>query len=906
MICRFTNFLLILYLILKDGICLITDLLFDIVKKLDCDTRVNVYIGITGLLIAIVIFAAEIITSKRIEINKKLILEKTKIVESIKKMIIALAVIWIGGLITQEYSKIAYVFTQIIIDVTIGYSMIEIFKLFLEVIKLNTNQDYFDDELEKYIYDKVEENIGKREKQKNILKRQNDEFMNFIKQSEVFEYEPYPLNLENEYDTLQSNKYGYIYSYNYYMLNKIEENLKVKTKRNINSDKELNITVENEPKIYISKKIGDKCGQGFAIAYYKNVEKELINIINKAIVIDNKNKVSSDNEISKIIDDVFALANQKPFNMDEDNLLINLYEFLCKNKYESIIATYLEKIYYLHREFSKDIEKNKILSDFLNKLMISSFRNDRYEDFSKLNKYITGLYINRMNFEGADLKYVAYRYANDVFIFNNYSIKRKKDIRYYDVIMAGLLLIIKEYLKRHNIDPIMVLFDNIHFDKNNYYIEKEMDEFEIVNFQFVIAIIYFILYVYKNEENKNKNFEFINDFSKLIDTLHSKLWELYDLWDTIKKFNNYSEKKSEIQHIVKNVDLDSESHKYKNSWSWTPINIEEALKSIIYMFGINYFNIEQIKEEEIKREEKYKYENLLKLFENDSYKELADKYQYEEKFKDSAIKLLTRIIEIADKKEKEYELNAEIDEEKRNRFKELIIKNSKVKSNIEELIYNIGNIKYSEEKLKRVFGISELIPRNWFIKDEYNNVYIDNVAEDYGKAFQRGIKKEIINYIINNSKEKEGTLNEIINNIPNTNDYILIANESKIYNLNYKYADKYIDIENKKLTVIPTFDIEEIVLINKKALPIIEWCQFDNSYNANNIIDGIYIEITDCAEKEELRKNIIKENSWLKEKGNEEEQDKYLKTKCDFKVFKSYKITESLNKEIYIIKNQSD
>ena len=709
MICKFMYFLLILYLVFKDGIILITNILFDIVKKLDSDIRVNVYIGITGLLIAIVVFVAEIISNKKIEINKRLMLEKTNIVNSIKRMIIALTMIWFGGLISPEDNKIAYVFSQITIDITILYSMIEIFKLFWEVIKLNTNQEYFDNELEKYIYDKVELNIKDKQKDKNELDKQNEKFMRFIKQSQIFEYEPYPFIIEDEYDTLQSNEYGYIYSYNYYILNKVEENLKGKVKSNTNLEKSSDTTSENEPKIYICKKIGDKCIQGFTIAYYKNVKKEFINMINKAITIDTKKKIDADNEISKIIDDVCALANQNPLNINEDNLLINIYEFLCKNKYESIIATYLEKIYYMHREFARDIKKNENFTKFLNKLMISCFKNDRYEDFSKINKYTTGLYINRMNFEGADLKYIAYRYANDVFIFNSYSIKRKKDYRYYDIIMAGLLLIIKECLKRHNIDPIMVLFDNIHFDKNNYYIEKDFDDFQIVNFQFVIAIIYFILYVYKNEENKNKNYEFINDFSKLIDTLHSKLWELYDLWDTIKKFNNYSEKKSEIQHIVKNVDLDSESHKYKNSWSWTPINIEEALKSIIYMFGINYFNIEQIKEEEIKREEKYKYENLLKLLENDSYKELANKYQYEEKFKDSAIKLLTRIIEIADKKEKEYELNAEIDEEKRNRFKELIIKNSKAKSNIEELIYNIGNIKYSEEKLKRVFGISELI-----------------------------------------------------------------------------------------------------------------------------------------------------------------------------------------------------
>ncbi|MBR3133641.1 MAG: hypothetical protein IKG42_06270 [Clostridia bacterium] len=899
MICEF---LIMICLLLKNGIILITDILFDFVSKLDCDTRIDAYIGITGLLIAIVVFVAEIISNKKNEINKKLMLEKTKIVQSIKLMIVTLSLIWIGKLINPEYNKIAYVFTQIIVDVTIVYSAIEIFKLFLEVIKLNTDKEYLDIELEKYIYDKVESNIKEREKNKNKLDKQNSEFMKFIKQSDIFEYEPYPFVLEEVYDTVESNKYGYIYSYNYYMLNKIEENIKAKIKSTINEDKTTEWSSENAPKIYLCKKIGDKCGKGFVIAYYKNVKEDLISIINKAIIIDTNNKIDSDNEISKIIDDIFNIAIQNPFNVNEENLLLNLYEFLCKNRYENIISTYLEKIYYMHREFAKDTRKNENFSNFLNKLMISCFRNDRYEDFSKINKYITGLYINRMNFEGADLKYIAYRYANDVFVFNNYSIKRKKDYRYYDIIMAGLLLIIKEYLKRQTIDPIMVLFDNIHFEKNSYFIEEDFDDFEIVNFQFVVAIIYFILYVYKIEETKNRDFNFINDFSKLIDMLHHKFWELYDLWDTIKKFNNYSERKSEIQHIIEYVDLDSESHKYKNSWSWTPINISEVLKSIIYMFKINYFNLEQIKKEDIKREEKYKYESLLRLFENDSYIEIANKYKYKEKYKNNVIKLLSEIIKIADEKEKEYEQNAQIDEEKIKRFKELVIKNSKIKSDIEELIFNIGNIRYSDKKLDRVFGISELLPRNWFIKDEYNNVYIDNVAEDYGKAFQRGIKKEVMEYINNNSIEKEETLNEIINNLSNIEEYILIANESDLYDLGYKYVEKYIQINNKKLSVLPTFDIEKFILVNKNSLPVIEWCQFENSYNVNNIIDGIYIEITDCAENDELRKNIMEGNDWLKEKGTEKEQDKYLKLKCDFKVFKSYRIIGSDNKEIYSIK----
>ena len=77
---------------------------------------------------------------------------------------------------------------------------------------------------------------------------------------------------------------------------------------------------------------------------------------------------------------------------------------------------------------------------------------------------------------------------------------------------------------------------------------------------------------------------------------------------------------------------------------------------------------------------------------------------------------------------------------------------------------------------------------------------------------------------------------------------------------------------------------------------------FDNSYNEENVKGHLYIEITDCSKDEDLRKRIIENNDWLKEKGNEKEQDDYLKMMCDFRVFKAYKITEAENKEIYIIK----
>lgn len=890
------------YIILASFIIFLKNILLYILEKLDCDTRTDVYIGITGILVAIVIFIAEIISDKKVEIYKKLMLEKTNIVKNIKTMIITMGVIWMGTLIDKDSQEVLYIMAQLLINGLVIYSMIQTFKTFVEVIKLNTDKEYFNKQLKEYVYSKVKMNAKEKERNEKFLKEKNEELFDFINNSKFIKFESYPFGLGDEYEELNSNKDGYIESYNYYILNKIIESLKKQTKSGSNDYSLLKSEDEIEPEIYICKKIGDKCSNSSPIAYYKNVEKGLINLINKAIAVDTEKYAHYDNEISKILEDIFTIFNENSLNIESDNMLIEFYDYISKKKYESIISIFLKKVYDMHRKYAVNKDENISFSRFLIRLSNVSFKNDRYEDFKKINLYIVGLYITRMNYEGVDLKEIAYRYANDVFLFNSYSVKRKSDYRYYDIIMANLLIIIKEYLKRKDIDSILVLFDNIYFEKNNYFANKQFTEYDIVRFQFIIAIIYFILYVYKNEEKKVGRIdkEFIDKVSELVNILKYKIFEFYDMWDTILKFNKYSKKQSEILHIIETVDLDNDSHKYKNSWTTTPIDLNEVLKCLIYMFNISYFDLTTINEEDIDRKEKYKYERLLKLFEASTYVELEKKYNYEKRQKNTAIMLLTKVIDIANTKEIEYEKRAEIDPELLESFKENVLKNSEQKSEIEKLIYELGKIKESDEKLKRTFGISQLIPRNWFIKD--SNVYIDYITEDYGRAFQRGIKKEIIGYINEKGIETEKSLSEIIDELQNTDDYILLANRSDLYNSNYKYSDNYVEIGNKKIRVISIVEIEKFVLLKKEALPYIELCMFDDSYDEKNVKGHFYIEVTDCSKNEALRRRIIDNNDWLKEKGDEKEQNNYLKTMCDFRVFKAYKITESKIKEIYIIK----
>ena len=89
----------ILYCIFMEIINNGLNLIFDIVKKLDCDTRTNIYIGVTGILIAVVIFIAEIISNKKIEIYKNLVLEKTRLIKNVRN----LSLIHICSIICRMY-----------------------------------------------------------------------------------------------------------------------------------------------------------------------------------------------------------------------------------------------------------------------------------------------------------------------------------------------------------------------------------------------------------------------------------------------------------------------------------------------------------------------------------------------------------------------------------------------------------------------------------------------------------------------------------------------------------------------------------------------------------------------------------------------------------------------------------
>lgn len=106
------------------------------------------------------------------------------------------------------------------------------------------------------------------------------------------------------------------------------------------------------------------------------------------------------------------------------------------------------------------------------------------------------------------------------------------------------------------------------------------------------------------------------------------------------------------------------------------------------------------------------------------------------------------------------------------------------------------------------------------------------------------------------SKKSTESLENPLDKINNVEDYIIISNylsTSYFSKFNYDYNDNSITYKEK----ISIINIPQIFLLNKKDLPTINFCDFDEEWNQNYIDKSLYYELTDCSQNQSLRKEII-------------------------------------------------
>lgn len=869
----------------------------DIFKILDIDFLCNIFIGITGILIAVVIFIAELMKDQDNDLYKRVILEKTDIKFNISFIIYVFSYIFICNFFDYNNEKfvflnIIYIVTRIILIALIIRCALNTIKTFYISLKFNSENDYFNEELDKYIKNRIIK-INEDTNRKSIpnVKKYIKEFNDFIDNQCIYSNDLSFLEKNDEYEPIYPTTNGIIKKYDYKMLNALA-NSYIEEKINLP-----NYNFDDEHLVLIVNLIGKKTNKKTPLFYCKKSDLKIFKELSEYVIYyDNRVYINEElNLINKSLVN-FAASYTYPYAFDDNNRLYNYYDFLYKNNLVEIKSLALEQLREYYISIYKNYYKNSQFTKFLNKLSYLSYKNHCYEDYSFINNIELFLYYQQLSIEKVDIKGISYYFANNVFRYNFYSIKENEDIRYYDNLLAMLFKFMMYLMKNDLYDGIDVLLSNISLETVNYK-DNDLDKYDILKFQFCCGIIYGLIMLSNNDKLDNIENEKIK---KIINYFSRCFINLYDVWETIICFKKYYSMSSCIHDAYEHFDFDFIEHKYKNSWVGFGINEREILKEFIILFNINFAEKESINLNDITREDKYFYQDLLKIFEESSHTKL-ECYMNINYNKTATIEMLNYVLKISNEKEKEYNRKHKLKQEKIEKFREEFNKKLHEENPLINLLRTCKKIENNEKKLTKVYGINQLIPREIFFEDVGG---FESIAISYADTMLDGITKEYIRKIDRFVNVSSNTFEKILNSLEDIDDYIILTNylsRTILKKYSYDYNNSTIKFNGKLIDVINISNVNCIYVLNKLSLPKLQLCKFSDEWNKKFIYNSLFFELIDCSNNEHIRKELINHSKWIEEKGTIEERDNYLKENCNLKIYLSFRILKIENEIGYKI-----
>lgn len=873
------------------------DSLLKLLYLLDSDIRRDIFIGVTGLTVAIIVFIAEAISNKEYELEKRVILYKTKIINNMKFCIMTLLIMFISSIIISSHEDITtkstyiqndylYMFLQIIINILIIIFMYRTFKMFKVAVKLNTDKEYFNKELDKYVNKRSSE-IEKEAANKSLenIKKLKQNFDDYVKNNKILSTDIYEVGFsEKSYTPIYTNKRGIIKNFNYKKIDSMIESI-----NDVSIEESKDYLPSNEPVFVFAKQIGDKLEKESIIGYCLKGYKVYFQDFSNSIIYDEHSMYIAD-EIKLINKNLLDFASDfsEPDDFDETNKLFNYLNYLYQNNLNGVRKFALYQLEETARNLYKDKYKNHRYVIFLNRISSLAYKDENFEEYQQISRLIFFLYYQQLKIDGNDTKKVAYNFANNYFKYDYFSIKKNNDIRFYDELMSNLLRFICSLIKEKEFDVISILFKNILLEHDRH-ISDDFDEKDILNLQFAIGIIQCLMMLV---DKNNISVEDKKEIVGIINWARQYFINTYDAWQIVINFKKYYNKKTSIQDVYDHLEFDFVDHEYLSSWSGWHIDEKLILKEVLYSFKIRTVFKDSINYDEITKDDKYYFSSLLELISSN------EKTKYEKELNinyssDSLIESLKSVIKDSEKKEKEFIKNNQLDKNKLNEFEKIIKETAFKSSELDDYLNNLNKIEKNSIKIKRVCGINQLIPRDVFFENYGGH---EMLAEQFGSVFDSAKEKEFINKIDSISNISKDDINNALMQINNVEDYLLIANYSNCDNItNYDGYSEYLIIQDKKLKIMKFRHINSIYLIEKRYLPKLQYCGFDEDYNKNNIDGSLYYELNDCSKDSNLRNEIIEKSSWLSEKGNIDEQNEYLKQQCRLKLFMAFKFVKIKN-----------
>lgn len=866
-----------------------------LLNLLDLNFIATVYIGITGILIAIVIFMAEIVKEQSNELNKKLIVNKSKIKEDIIFMICILAYMIFCNAIKYDNSKLEYdwynilfIMIHLILIFCVIISTFTTIRLIIVAFRLNTNKKYFNEKLEEYVQDRVI-NISKIEnkKMKRITRKERAEFDIFIKTQNFFE--AYHENkLSDEYVPIYAKNNGVIEKFDYERMN----NLSSSFYASLRDGKELN-TYDKSP-VYLVNCVGKKIKNNDVLCYCLKQYENYFSIISDLIYYLDDKKYIND-EISIINDGLISLAlkYERPYKFDENDMLYNYFLYL----YDNDLYDVRKLAFYSLEEKIRDgkyYNKKRFIS-FLNHIALTALDKNEYDDYEYLTKVLSNMYIIQLNSENADVKQVSFDFCVNIIKNHMFMTKKKQDIRFYEQLMAILFGYLIAIIKSSLYSSIQVILENIFIEDN---MENEWSQYDTVKFQFCCGVVYCLMQLVSINKLDVNN---IDDINELITFLKDEFINIYDIYDFINIFRGVFHKETNLSQIYGHFDFDFIDHRYKSTWTVNSIDERMILREMIYIFNIDFVDFEAVDFNCVDKSDRYYYESLLKNLKEDKETELEKimNIHYDDK---NVVQLVDMLLSEANRKEAEYNKTNSMSKELINEFKNSIY--SEIGKNSELIsAMNLQNRKINENiKNEKVLGINQLIPREVFFSDNPSSQFF---STEFSKCIEKSIENNYIDFLNGNIHQKEVLIDNALKDINEKETYVILSNYRNLKYLKkygYSYNKNTLLINKNEIEIINIPQLADTYLIKKDKLPMIELCGYDDKWNKDSIDGNYYFELNDCSSDEELRRELIENSKWLKEKGTEEEQDEYLKECCRVLVYYSYRIKKTNHLDLIKIK----
>lgn len=856
----------------------------NLLRRIEDGNKIEIFIGITSILIAIVIFVAETIDKDKYEINKKFILKHTHLKFTTIYAIMVMVFCILGDTIIYNGNSndniIMYFTIHILINVAILASITMTIRLIIVAIRLNTDSEYYHKLHTEFINKKIRE--INNECIRNVKKNKYDiPTENIVKEySEYFTQEP--INEENKSDYFEVKGYQSNIFRGY-------------------KSKEIQVIVEEIDKIVANQKeynpkykipivlplnVGDIVNRSVTIAYcpkkFRDLEEYIRNSIARAVEY-----LYPDNQMDSMLRDLFNKANKSKNIFDEDNRLYNMCDYLYKNKMYTLINKFIEYAKNEATHYANDYNRNRKYVLFLKYIRRLAYAYNDYSNFKLLTDYMYYLYRQQLSLT-KDIMQVTYDFVENMIRYDYYEAKNNTDTIYFDLVLSKLLIFIFDLLNAKQFDAIDIIFENVLlYPNNNYSLSDEHDDYDIARIQVSFGFIYGLI-ILNNKHRFNKNDK--ESLHKLIRNIKSNFVPIYDEVDAIRMFKKYYHYASNISDIYNAFDFYFEDKKYKNSWSGQCIDEIFIIKEYLYVFNIQYGNVDEIVKEEITKDDQFFYKRFLENVL--SKKEISELDKLLEITFDNKklIEILKEMVKISEADEKRFNRENSLSKENLNLFKEKLVERINEGNKLISYLRENNKIIITKDKSNDGFGISQVVGREIF----FNNTYgIEMLSENYANAISSGLSRDYINKIDSIAEDKSiDEMYKVFKKTKEIEKYVIITGP-----LNYKQFEEYnykndtINIGNKTVKIINIPKVSDIYLIKQNCLPSI----YMNEYRPDDLgkydmIDSVFYQMIDCSKDEMTRKDIIKNVDWLKDEGTPEEQDYFLRGKCLLRIYIAPKI----------------